>query len=123
MSFSNLDDLKNIVQSVLDKPLEPLDFEKIVAQNLHLFKGQGMNISDRWKECLENETDCAKTDLKGAPLPPEKQKESSLPGGAAPRPQQTSAAEREEADLTTPGEELLSTAYDPDEEEEEEEEE
>jgi hypothetical protein len=34
MSFSNLDDLKNIVQSVLDKPLEPLDFEKIVAQNL-----------------------------------------------------------------------------------------
>lgn len=39
----------------------------------HLFKGQGINISDRWKDCLAD-ANCGKAEIKGGPNQDEKRK-------------------------------------------------
>lgn len=66
ITVSTIEEFKNIMETIAPQ-LEPLDIQAIIAENLNVFRGAGINVSEKWKECLGNETECENVEMKGAP--------------------------------------------------------
>ncbi|ODM92106.1 Radial spoke head 1 [Orchesella cincta] len=82
ITVSTIEEFKSVVESIAPQ-LEPLDIQAIIAENLHVFKGHGISISDKWKECLGNETECAENvDIKGAPGDEKRRSSNRRSGGS-----------------------------------------
>lgn len=48
----------------------------------NVFRGHGINVSEKWKECLGNETECQNMEMQG---PPEPQDDSDIIPSDEPR--------------------------------------